>query len=169
MSMDGVLVPSPAPGPMPPGANPAYVFSAIPSHQHGGGMILHPNHSVLPSIYPLPPQRGYLPLLHMVPYRMMPDPTDQPQPPGQLAFAIPVTYWPHRNFAVGNTSSQADQQNPDPDLEQMSHRSSGHSMHSHPHFISCVQVPYMPHHIAEQHACLPVGDLRLEVCHFAAF
>ncbi|KAL6892312.1 hypothetical protein GGI43DRAFT_386808 [Trichoderma evansii] len=162
MSTEDVLVPSPAPGPMPPGANPAYVFSTIPSQQHDGGMILHSSHPVLPSIYPPPPQGGCFSLLHMVPYRMMPGPTDQPQPPGQFAFAVPMTYWPHRNFPVGNAGSQINQQNPDCDLEQMNHGISGHPMHSHPPFISCEQVPYMPHHITEQHARLPIGNLWLE-------
>ncbi|PTB39915.1 hypothetical protein M441DRAFT_195119 [Trichoderma asperellum CBS 433.97] len=162
MSMEDALVPSPVPGPMPPGSHPPYVFSAVPPQQHDGGMILHPSHSMPPSIYPPhppPPQGGCFPLLHMVPYQMIPNPTDQPQQPDQIAFAIPVTYWPHRNLSVnlsvGNASSHVDQQNPGLNGEQADHRSFGHPIHSHPHFIPYVQVPYMPHHIPEGYACPP--------------
>lgn len=165
-------MPSPVPGPMPPGSHPPYVFSAVPPQQHDGGMILHPSHSMPPSIYPPhppPPQGGCFPLLHMVPYQMIPNPTDQPQQPDQIAFAIPVTYWPHRNLSVnlsvGNASSHVDQQNPGLNGEQADHRSFGHPIHSHPHFIPYVQVPYMPHHIPEGYACPPVGSLRSEICH----
>ncbi|UKZ90012.1 uncharacterized protein TrAFT101_005047 [Trichoderma asperellum] len=120
MSMEDALVPSPVPGPMPPGSHPPYVFSAVPPQQHDG---------------------------------------DQPQQPDQIAFAIPVTYWPHRNLSVnlsvGNASSHVDQQNPGLNGEQADHRSFGHPIHSHPHFIPYVQVPYMPHHIPEGYACPP--------------
>lgn len=158
-------MPRPVPGPMPPGGHPAYVLSAVPPQQHAGGMILHPSHPALPSIYPPPPPPGgCFPLLHMVHYRMIPSPADQPQEPDQFAFTFPVAYWPHRNFPVEISGSQIDQQNPDSGREQADHRNFGNLAHSHPHLIPYVRIPpHMPHHIFKQHACPPVSNLRLEI------
>ncbi|PNP41163.1 hypothetical protein TGAMA5MH_07033 [Trichoderma gamsii] len=171
MSVEGVLVPGSAPGQMPPSGHPAYEYSTVPPQQHGGDMIHHPSHPVLPSIYPPPPppppphhhppppppppQGGCYPLLHMVPYQMVPNPTDQPQQPNHFAFAFPVAYWPHRDFPGGNPGSQIDQQNPDPDREQADPRSFGPLTHSYPYLMPYVQMPYMPSHVSEEHACFP--------------
>lgn len=173
MSMEGVMVPGSVPGQMPPSGHPAYEYSTVPPQQHGGDMIHHPSHPVLPSIYPPPPphhhyhpppppppQEGCYPLLHMVP-----NPTGQPQQPNQFAFAFPVGYWPHRDFPVGNPGSQIDQQNPDHDREQADPRSFGPLTHSYPHLMPYVQMPYMPHHLPEEHACFPVSGSRFEVHH----
>ncbi|KAM0455882.1 hypothetical protein ACHAO4_003964 [Trichoderma viride] len=86
---------------------------------------------------------------------MAPNPTGQPQPPNHFAFAFPVTYWPHRDYPVGNPGSQIDQQNPDPDREQADPRSFGPLTHSYPHVIPYVQMPYVPHPVPEEHACFP--------------
>ncbi|KAL7969814.1 hypothetical protein HDV63DRAFT_404413 [Trichoderma sp. SZMC 28014] len=170
MSMEGVLVPSSVPGPMPPNGHPGYEFSAVPPQLHGDDMIHHPDYSVSPSIYPPPSlhhhhpppppslQGGCFPVLQMAPYQMIPSPTNQPQPPSHFAFAFPVAYWPHGDFPVGNPGSQIDQQNPDPDREQADPRSFGPLTHSYPHLMPHVQMPYMPHHVPGEHACFPDID-----------
>jgi hypothetical protein len=96
---------------------------------------------------------------------MVPNPTGQPQQRNQFAFAFPVAYWPHRDFPVGNSGSQIDQQNPDHDREQADPRSFGPLTHSYPHLMPYVQMPYMPHHLPEEHACFPVSGSRFEVHH----
>lgn len=174
MCMEGVLVPSSVPGPMPPNGHPGYEYSTIPPQQHGGDMIHHPSHPVSPSIYPQhhyhhppppPPQGGCFPLLHMVPCQMVPSPTGQPQQSDHFAFAFPVIYWPYIDFPVGDTGSQIDQQNPDPDREQADPRGFGPLTHSYPHLMPYVHMAYMPHHVPEEHACSSVSGSQFEaVC-----
>lgn len=156
--MDGAPMPGPVPVPMPmpPAVRPSYIYPAVPPQQHGGGIIFHPRPPMLP-VYPPPPPEACFPLLHMVPYPIMPNSAAQPQP-NQYALALGVAYWPPRHFAMPNTSLQTDHQNPSYHPEEMDNRNHGHLAHNPHHLALLGPAPTNPYSVVEEQMCSAVGD-----------